>query len=122
MMMKAARTHAATRFFIIAGIAGVNAAVRLSGRESVQRAQRYCDCAGCGDFADFADFAGLAGLAGGAGAVCGAAAAGAGGGTSEGLWKQVPGEPEADILHCSIDVKKHWMTLPSAPYDSIQTG
>src|SRR6516162_8227201 len=55
----------------IAGIAGVNAAVRLSGRESVQRAQRYCDCAGCGDFADFA---GLVGLAGGAGSVCGAAA------------------------------------------------
>jgi len=63
---------------------GVNAAVRLSGRESVQRAQRYCDCAGCDDFADFADFADLAdfaGLAGGAGSVCGTAAAGSGGGT-----------------------------------------
>ena len=57
---------------------GVNAAVRLSGRESVQRAQRYCDCAGCDDFADLADFAGLAG---GAGSVCGTAAAGSGGGT-----------------------------------------
>jgi len=60
---------------------GVNAAVRLSGRESVQRAQRYCDCAGCDDFADFADLADFAGLAGGAGSVCGTAAAGAGGGT-----------------------------------------
>jgi len=60
---------------------GVNAAVRLSGRESVQRAQRYCDCAGCDDFADFADLADFAGLAGGAGSVCGTAAAGSGGGT-----------------------------------------
>ena len=60
---------------------GVNAAVRGSGREPVQRAQRYCDCAGCDDFADFADLADFAGLAGGAGSVCGTAAAGSGGGT-----------------------------------------
>ena len=62
-------------------IAGVTATVRLSGRGSVQRAQRYCDCAGYDDFADFADLADFAGLAGGAGSVCGTAAAGAGGGT-----------------------------------------